>query len=252
MTIHEFGKDGQKVIVLIHPSAVMWDYFKAVIPLLEEQYHLILPALPGYDEARPEEAYTSVEAISDELAAWLTAHGMQTVDVLYGCSMGGSVVLRMLAEQKLTVKNAVCDGAITPYQLPRLVTRPLIVRDFLFLSLFKFGGVKLLEKAITSDEYNRENLRYIAKVFRFASYKTIWNNMDSCNTYSMPEQIPPYSGRLQYWYGSREKASRARDLKYIKAHFPHAEFIEHAGMEHASMATTHPQEMAKELALLAQ
>lgn len=252
MTVHEYGKGGQKVIVLIHPSAVMWDYFKRVVPLLAEQYHVILPALPGYDEAKPEATYTSVEAIADELADWLTEHGIQTVDVLYGCSMGGSVVLRMLAGQKLTVRNAVCDGAITPYQLPRLVTRPLVVRDFLFLSLFKLGGVKLLEKAITSDEYNSENLKYIAKVFRFASYRTIWNNMDSCNTYSMPEPVPPFSGRLLYWYGSRERASRARDLRYVRKHFPHAEFIEHAGMEHASMATTHPQEMAEELARLAQ
>ena len=49
MTIHEFGKDNDKVIVLLHPSVVMWDYFEYVIPLLEKKYHLIIPALPGYD-----------------------------------------------------------------------------------------------------------------------------------------------------------------------------------------------------------
>jgi len=49
MTIHEFGKENEQVIVLVHPSVVMWDYFEYVIPLLEKKYHLIIPALPGYD-----------------------------------------------------------------------------------------------------------------------------------------------------------------------------------------------------------
>ena len=48
MTIHEFGKENEKVILLIHPSIVKWDYFEYVIPLLEKEYRLIVPALPGY------------------------------------------------------------------------------------------------------------------------------------------------------------------------------------------------------------
>lgn len=49
MNIHEFGKENRESIFLIHPSVVKWDYFEYVIPLLEKNYHLIVPALPGYD-----------------------------------------------------------------------------------------------------------------------------------------------------------------------------------------------------------
>ena len=28
MTIHEYGTDNQQVIVLVHPSVVMWDFFE--------------------------------------------------------------------------------------------------------------------------------------------------------------------------------------------------------------------------------
>ena len=38
--------------------------------------------------------------------------------ILYGGSMSGSIILRMLAERLVTVKNVVCDGGITPYRLP--------------------------------------------------------------------------------------------------------------------------------------
>ena len=131
MTIHEYGTDNQQVIVLVHPSVVMWDFFEYLIPLLKEEYHLIVPALPGYDEENPKEDFTSVEKIADELAKWLTEHKINTVDILYGCSMGGAVVLKILAEQKIHVRHAVCDGGITPYQLPWLVTRLIAVKDFL-------------------------------------------------------------------------------------------------------------------------
>ena len=42
MTFHEFGKDNEKIIILIHPSIVMWDYFEYVIPLLK--LFIIFPA----------------------------------------------------------------------------------------------------------------------------------------------------------------------------------------------------------------
>ncbi len=60
MTVHEFGKENKKTVVLIHPSLVMWDYFEYVIPLLETEYHLVVPALPGYDKDRSGD-FTSVE-----------------------------------------------------------------------------------------------------------------------------------------------------------------------------------------------
>lgn len=62
MTIHEFGKENEKVILLIHPSVVKWDYFEYVIPLLEKAYRLIVPALPGYDFDEKSD-FTSVEQI---------------------------------------------------------------------------------------------------------------------------------------------------------------------------------------------
>ena len=95
MTIHEFGKENDKVIVLVHPSVVMWDYFEYVIPLMEKKYHLIIPAIPGYDPDNKSD-FTSVEDIAAELEDWLIKHGLSDVTCLYGCSMGGSVVVRML------------------------------------------------------------------------------------------------------------------------------------------------------------
>ena len=73
MTVHEFGQKNKRNIVLLHPSAVMWDYFDNIVPIMQEEFHLIIPALPGYDEERSGD-FTSVEDIAAELADWLLEH----------------------------------------------------------------------------------------------------------------------------------------------------------------------------------
>ena len=113
MTIHEFGKENDRIIVLIHPSVVMWDYFEALIPLLKDDFHLIVPALPGYDPDKKEN-FTSVEAIASELEEWLLENGYKSISCIYGCSMGGSIVTKMLADNTVKIHSAVIAGGITP------------------------------------------------------------------------------------------------------------------------------------------
>ena len=59
----------------------MWDYFEYVIPLLEKDYHLIIPALQGYDPENKSD-FTSIEEIAEELERWLGARGMTTVECI--------------------------------------------------------------------------------------------------------------------------------------------------------------------------
>ncbi len=106
MTIHEFGKENSKTLLLIHPSVVKWDYFEAVIPLLQKDYHLLIPALPGYD-FEDDSDFTSVEQIAAELNAWLQEKGYAELDMVYGCSMGGSIALLAALGQSIPIRHCI-------------------------------------------------------------------------------------------------------------------------------------------------
>lgn len=246
MTFHEFGTDNEKTIVLIHPSVVMWDYFEYVIPLMEDRYHLIVPALPGYDEDEPGD-FTSVEEIAADLGEWLEENGMTEISCIYGCSMGGSVVARFLADGRIKTRTAVMDGGITPYQLPRIVTRLIAVRDFLMICMGKMGGIKLLEKAFTSDEYSDDDLRYIKKVLDMMSTRTIWRTFESCNNYSMPDEVRTECPRIEYWYAKTEEKDRKLDIRYIKKQFPDTVFRVFEEVGHGGLAALKPELLALEL-----
>ncbi len=251
MKIHEFGKENNKHIILIHPSLVMWDYFVPIIPLLEKDYHLIIPALPGYNEESQED-FTSVEEIANELADWLNVHGYHAIDCLYGCSMGGAVVARMLADHKIIIHAAVIDGGITPYQLPRIVTRLIAMRDFAMVSMGKIGGIRLLVKVFSGDDFSRNDIQYMANIFKLISYKTIWRTFESCNNYSMPERIETNCKRIQYWFGDKEQKERKWDIRYIRKSLPHTKFIRMHNLDHACMVLQRPEKTAKRLRDLCQ
>lgn len=219
MTIHEFGKGNDEIVVLIHPSAVMWDYFEYVIPLMKDRYHLLIPALPGYDTQR-EGDFTSVEEIASELEGWIIDQGYTGTACIYGCSMGGSVVARILADNRLNIRSAVMDGGITPYQLPRIVTRLIALRDFLMVSMGKIGGLKMLEKAFSTDEYSEEDLKYMSRVLKMMSFRTIWRTFESCNNYTMPDPVHTDCCRIEYWFAESETKDRKWDIEYVKKHFP--------------------------------
>jgi len=246
LTIHEFGKDNKEILVLVHPAVVMWDYFEYLIPLMENRYHLVIPALPGYDESRPRD-FTSVEDIAKDLEKWLEDNGYSQIAGIYGCSMGGAVVLRFLADNRILTKCAVIDGGITPYRLPWLLTRLIVVRDFALIAMGKLGGLKLLEKAFSTDDYSEEDLEYVARVLRQMSAKTIWRTFESANNYTMPETVHTDCKHVEYWFSKAEEKDRKWDIAYVKETLPGTHFRRYKTVGHGGLAALAPEKLAKTL-----
>lgn len=247
MKIHEFGQENRECVLFLHASCTGWDFYEEGIRLLARRYHVIVPAMPGHDLTTDED-YTSVEQIAQTLENWLLERGCSRVHGLYGLSMGGSIVIRLLANGKLLFDKAVIDAGITPYQLPWLATRFIALRDFLMVELGKHSR-KLLELAYPPEKYGPEALDWMQRIMRHMSARTIWRVFDSCNNYSMPKIVPVSNTEIQYWYGSLEKKARAWDIDYVKKNFPGTTFVEISGMEHAEYALLHPEAFAPRLGL---
>ena len=247
MTIHEFGKENEETLVLLHPLGVRWDIFNSIVPILKKDYHIVIPAIPGFDPDMPEADFTSVEQIADEIADWLLDNGLSVVKCLYGCSMGGAVVTRILAVRKLEADFAVIDGGITPYQLWKPLTYLIGIRDFIMLELGKHISLKALRSVFGAEKYSEDDIRYVKEVFDGLRAKTIWRSFYSCNNYSMPEPVPPVNCKIAYWYGSNEKKAREWDIAYISKIFPNVKVVENAGMDHAEFFILHPKEFCEKL-----
>lgn len=240
MNIHEFGKENKETILLIHPSVVKWDYFETIILLLQKKYHLLIPALPGYDFENDSD-FTSVEQIATDLNNRLKTEGYTELQAVYGCSMGGSIALMVTLGQKIKIKHCIMDGGITPYQLPWLVIRFIALKDYLLMMLGRAGGVALLEKAFATDEYSKEDLQYVVDVLKHCSRKTLWRTFDSCNNYKVPEPVPNVNTQIHYWCARNEEKERKQDIAYMKRKFPQTKFTELPDLGHGGLILLKPE-----------
>ena len=247
ITLHEFGKQNSDVIVMFHPLGVWWDVFDRVIPILERRFHLVVPAVPGLDPDRPELEFTSIEEIEEQIETWHIGHGHQHDVCLYGCSMGGSLTIRMLARGVIGPRCAVIDAGITPYRMPKAFTYLIGARDWCALEFAKHVGVRMLNSFTDTSRFTRDDLLYVKEVLSGMSSKTIWRAFYSTNNYSMPKAVfhPPFP--VQYWYGEAERAARKRDIAYMKKTFPDTVFWENKGQDHAEFFTLHPDEFCDHL-----
>ena len=240
MNIHEFGKENKKTLLLIHPSVVKWDYFENVIPLLQGNYHLLIPALPGYDFENNSD-FISVEQIASELNIWLKEEGYTELYAVYGCSMGGSIALMVALGQMVKINHCIMDGGITPYQLPWIITRFIALKDYIIMMIGKTGGIALLEKAFATDDYSKEDLQYVADVLKHCSRKTLWRTFDSCNNYKVPEPIPKINTQIHYWYAGNEKQERKKDISYMNCRFPQTKFEVLPNLGHGGLILLKPE-----------
>ena len=232
---------------MFHPLGVWYDVFEYVIPILEKDYHLIIPAIPGLDPDNPKSEFTSIEDIESKITDYLINSGYAHVKCLYGCSMGGSLVIRMLASNKIITDFAVIDAGITPYEMNKFFTYCIGVRDWCMTQIGKYASVNALSSVFDPKKYKENDILYIKKVLNSMSSKTIWNGFYSTNNYSMPKDFKEPTCKIQYWFGDEEKKEREWDINYIKKVYPKTIFVENKGQNHAEFFSLHPVEFCKQL-----
>lgn len=82
-------------LVLVHGVGSRWQVWEPVIDRLAQSFEVYAVDLPGFGESAPL-PHTTVDTLTDALAAFLTENGLETPH-LAGNSMGGLIVLNLAA-----------------------------------------------------------------------------------------------------------------------------------------------------------
>lgn len=247
ITIHESGKENTDILLMFPPLGCRADIYDYVRPVLEQRFHVMIVSYPGLDEEQPQTDFTSVEQVVTEVEDVLLKRGLSHVKCLFGCSMGGGMVARMLSTRRITADCYIMDGGMTPYELPKIATYFIGIRDYLMMSAAKVMGVKALREVMNPDKFSEEDARYILDCLKSMSRKTIWRCYYSANNYKLELPLTKPEGRVIYWYGSEEKKDRAWDIRYMEKHLPFAEIMENEGVGHAEFFTLYPERFTEKL-----
>lgn len=237
-----YGDKNNKSIVLIHGMATTAKMcYERILPFLQEYYVVLVEVdghIPGDD--RPlislADACTDVERyIEDELGGEAYCLG--------GFSMGGTMATEIMARGNVNIECVFLDAAFLTKMGPML-TR---LYKFIFWSaiswLIKGHSVP---KFMMDIMMGKDNSAVIDMLYTGVKKETIYNVCQDVYTYSIPEKIKDFSGKVLFIYGSNEPYPR-KGAALLKKSFQGLQTKEIEGMGHGQYIMVNPKEYAEEL-----
>ena len=106
----EYGKENDRIILLLHGGGLSWWNYEEAAKSLQHEYHVILPTLDGHAESdRP---FTTIEDNAAEVIAFLDAHFGGRVFLIGGLSLGGQILLEILSQRRDICQYAMVESAL--------------------------------------------------------------------------------------------------------------------------------------------
>lgn len=248
MEVKEFGSDNSMKIVMIPGNMMCWKQFEHVIPLLEQDYHVIAISTDGYD-GTGQTTFTTAEASAEKLESYIRAHLGGQVDLVFGESFGCATAGMLFHRKKVTVGSLIMSGpqymnigilsgilaAIIPRNQYRLLHN---IQERKKLSWL----LKLYTR--TDDE---KLLAQFESVPQNISLETLQNcTREALALYEQIERFEPEpEARVSIWYGAKEPNMK-KAVEKLKRAFPNAEERPFEGLGHGEIIAQ-PDKMAREI-----
>lgn len=246
MKFHEFGSPQNPHILLIHGGGNAWWNYLRQARALSDRYHVILPTLDGHGEeyATP---YVSTEATADQLMEYIEQNCGGQLFALAGVSLGGQIVMELLARKPGLTQKAIIDGSLCYPQ--RAMAR------YCMATVRFCGGLLFSEKACRRQiammpkllpakmQYPEEIQRYyledmprLKKETLYAMYRTYMME------YTLKPEVANTKAQVMYWYGQKEMKCVKASAQKFKALVPSCQIYEAKGYNHGYLAIYLPEE----------
>ena len=218
MNFVDINEGGEKVILLIHPMLSSAEGMKFLIAdNILGDYRYIIPDLSAHGKSR--EVYKSAEMEANKIKNYLIENGIDKINLAFGASLGGVVLLNLLNSKDIIVDKCVFEGAS--------LWQKAYFLDFLFKKIFLRKHKKALKdknfavKKMTAL-YGAEFGKIMAESFIRMDDESIVNIIHDCSFVKIPDLSKNEQEKLIFCYGSKEfdykeaKKVIPKKLPYVK------------------------------------
>ncbi len=245
MQFHEFGDRANPHVMLIHGGGNAWWNFLRQARALSDRYHVILPTLDGHGEEYATD-YVSTEDSADKLLAYIDSHCQGRLFALAGVSLGGQIVIELLARRPDLTQKAIVDGSIcypTPWLARFSIATVTVAGPLLFSRRACRFQLALMHRTLPAkmrfpqeieEHYLRDMPRLRMKTLR-TIYRTYMN-------YDLKDAVGATTAQVMYWYGEKEPKSVKRSARLFRTRVPSCELYEAKRYNHGYLAVYLPDE----------
>lgn len=247
MNFFEYGQKSAPVIVMLTGSFCPAEALAYLYLPLSEHYRVIVPEYNGH--APGSGAFTTRQQEAAGIAAYIKEQGIGAVALLYGQSMGAEVGIELqhqLTASGIEVKHALYDGApcirlSKPYKAFMYFKFKTMIDMMRKRSVEDVMQWKFLNKFTNGDtESLRTMIEGLAKIAPILTNETIRNETECCYTFDFPSFSEAMQEKMQFLYGSGEKAYGCR--KYVDKAYPKAKITVFEGYGHMTYSARHTED----------
>lgn len=241
MKVVEVGQENQDVIVLLHGGSLSWWQYQAQMDLLCENYHVVLPILDGH--AGSDAYFTSIEDNAKRLLVYIDKTYGGSVFLIAGLSLGGQILLEMLALRKNICQYAIVEStAIIPDKLTAGLVAPLFSMSFPLIKKKWFAKMQFCYLGIRADLFEH----YYGDTVKLSKQNLIAFTKAS-SLYQVKKNLKNSLARVRIIVGEKETKKMHASARYLHDLLPDSRLEIKAGLAHGQYAINQTDLYVKEL-----
>ena len=241
MKVVEVGQENQDVIVLLHGGGLSWWQYQAQMDLLCENYHVVLPILDGH--AGSDADFTSIEDNAKRLLDYIDKTYGGSVFLIAGLSLGGQILLEMLALRKNICQYTIVESAaIIPDKLTAGLVAPLFSMSFPLIKKKWFAKMQFRSLGIRADLFEH----YYGDTVKL-SKKNLIAFTKASSLYQVKKNLKNSLARVRIIVGEKETKKMHASARYLHDLLPDSRLEIKAGLAHGQYAINQPDLYVKEL-----
>lgn len=240
MNFQTVGKSEAPVVMLIPGLGVSYEIFAPLISLLEGEYRIIAVEVDGFTLGT-HTFFTSIDDEATQITNYISNHYDGHVACIYGLSLGGKILSRLLERNEVVVDHAIMDAAPL-LTLPRWLVGPL--RHLQALNVWTCYHWTGFWRRVFHSHYFDVLLDECRKVYPWGGKRAVLDGYKSVYT----NRLNSIAGNdIHYWYGTKETFVAKAQVRHLKTLFPDAHIEIFPRMNHGELLIEHPEEVAQRI-----
>ena len=238
MRVIEYGRENDRVAMLLHGGGLGPWSFRAVAELLQDDFHVIVPLLDGHAES--DDVFCSIEKNAESLIEYIDVNCGGRVDFIGGLSLGGQVLLEMLATKPDICGAAIIESSsVIPSKITSALMKPTMDMSYWLIAKRWFAKWQFEYLKIRGDLFEEyfEDTKKITK-------ENMTAFLAASTAYEIKESISKSNAKVIVAVGEKEMRSMQLSSKKIHGAVHDSELVVKNGLCHGEWSINHPEDYA--------
>lgn len=237
----EYGKENSKVMVLLHGGGLSWWNYREVAEKLQAVYRVILPVLDGH--AGSDRDFTSLESNAEDIIRFIDEKCGGSVFLIGGLSLGGQILLEILAKRKDICKYAIVESALViPSKLTHDMIKPAFGSCYGLIHYRWFAKLQFRSLRIKQDLFE-DYFRDSCKISKENMITFLRENA----VYSLKGSVAESDAKIHIFVGEKENLAMRKSAAVIHERLDGSVLHVLPQMYHGGFSLNHPDGYVDEI-----